>query len=164
MHHLKTLVAAAILVLLLSCSKKDSNDIQGGLFRQAIIKGYHLRSSEGDPVGKVGRPNVQLEKNEFILVTYPNPTVHGLGIHLMRKRTPNQPAKIFLLPAVTDLTDSPYYTFSNSTYVQTASPLVEIETTREYIHLDVRNLPKGFYRLYINIDGTLLWDNILING
>lgn len=161
MYQLKTLAAAAILLLLLSCSKEDSDEMEGGLFRQPVITGYQLRSTDGSPVGEVGRPNVQLEKNGIFLVTFPNPAVHGLALRLM-KRSSNQRVKIFLLPAVTDIADSPHYTFSNSTFVQTASPLVEIETTKDYIHLDVRNLANGFYRLYINIDGTLLWDNILL--
>lgn len=153
--------AAAALLLCISCSKEEST-LEGGFFEKPLVKGYFERSTEGYPVGQVGLPNVQLEKNGYQLLMYPNPAVHIVAIQI-DKQSKKQLAKAFIVPAATKLTDLPYYTFSNSTYIQTSRPVAEVESRGGTLHLDVQHLEKGFYRLYVNIDGTLLWDNLLIS-
>lgn len=155
-----TKLAAAALLLFASCSKEEPSQ-EGGFLEKPLVKGYFKRSTRGHPVGQVGLPNVQLEKNGYQLLTYPNPAVQIIAIRI-EKESPQQLTKVFIVPAVSEL-EVPYYTFSNSTYIQTSRPVAEVESMEGMLHLDVQNLEKGFYRLYVNIGGTLLWDNLLIS-
>lgn len=165
-------------MLLLSCEKKDVEMRLPG-FDTPIITGFELRGENGEFRGKKGIPNIRLgdksndsKSSDYYFRCTPNPTSDYLYIH-------------FKMPADSILkriwiTQAIYYTEENSESEIDpnlakigGTAILEFETIENFFFIEMKKfenngssknngkrIPDGFYRVYVQTDNVLLWDNI----
>ncbi|MCF8302042.1 MAG: hypothetical protein K9I94_02105 [Bacteroidales bacterium] len=165
-----TLIFTALLLMTAACEKSESTHRLSDLSIPECT-GFHFRDHQGAIVATLGKPNVKLTaeresfENPYRIESYPNPAYSVLAVYSTSKIS-NQPRKMWLVEATTK-EDVHYqgYTFSGSqNLIAGGAPIMEWETTKDgSTHIIIDNLPNGVYRLYVQFDDVLLWDNIIID-
>ncbi|MEN8138628.1 MAG: hypothetical protein ABFR62_09350 [Bacteroidota bacterium] len=153
-------ISAALLlfaVLFSSCGKQSEST--------AVITGYYLRDASGNAMGMVEEPNVKLNNGindpeyKISIGSYPNPFRHICNIYT------NNPSPEVLKKIVVTKAE-----FNKRASVSTNMPataddivgevLIEQEFTNSYYSLDFSDLETGYYRVYVEINGELFYDNL----
>lgn len=159
-----------ISISILSCSKDDSN-IRVSNLETPILTGFLLRNITGDVIGKIGFPNIKLgnesndNNSEYFFSTYPNPIKDKASIYIKSPNT-NTTKKVWIVHAEYNNNISNAETsIGNATLLSAGgSPIFYGEISSNDIHLDLSNLNEGYYRVYVNIDGLTLYDNLIITN
>lgn len=147
--------------LMSSCSASDE-PLRLGETNSPICTGFNFKNGENAPYGIVGIPNNKLLSDDKLklLAAYPIPAKFTLGI--ITNISSNK--KIWLTKAVisSSLNNNIYY-FNSPFQIVGGAPIISLnDVLDQEITINVANLPKGYYRLYLKTDDDLLWENIII--
>ncbi len=156
LNRIPLIMVLLCLLLAGSCSKKDE------LVYTPLISGVNLRTIDATPAGKEGMPDVHTEDPQVSIVCYPNPVINAFNILI----TNTKPATTVHLRLVNALYEhAPANAVIENRWLVGSVAINESfplsQTTMGRFSLDVSKLPRGFYKLYIEMDdGGRYWDNI----
>jgi hypothetical protein len=152
-----TSLAVLLLILSVSCTKKDESPYQ------MTITGVALKTVDALPAGTSGIPDVHTQDDRFFISAYPIPCIEICNLYIRNQKAPTQLSiKLF----------SVVYKDAPATAIIENTPIVGSCLINETINvpggnisinytMDVSKLPRGFYRVYAETaDGTSYWDNI----
>lgn len=155
-----------IILILLGCQKGEDNTPSG--LSVPEIAGINYRDNFGAYLGTIGTPNVRLSsKSNSQIVTYPIPCSNSFSLNINLLGQPDGSEKIWLVKAKWA---GGVNSFSpqNKTFFEAGNiPVFIIDDlnlklgTNE-IQINTANLEAGFYKIYIQIENELLFDNLLI--
>lgn len=163
------ILTVLVLVLLIfpACTSEDSVVRAPGL-EIPEITGYYLRDHNGVDMGTVGTPNVKLGsgpnlvESDYFFMAYPNPAYHHVALY-SKSPSGNSVRRIWLVEAVTDYPDPGLAdSFNGINMVVGGTPLIQTVTTTENAFLNVESLEPGYYRIYLETDGMLFFDNLVV--
>lgn len=158
---MKNITLAFGLLLLFSCSNDDDNNNPITGTEIEVVTGINIRSSPYSESIELGNPNI-FTNNQFI--TYPNPPAGALSLSAQGNIsdiwiTPANEVKIFQQTDFSILLNADLY----------APSLIESKAVMEFTGLNTQNivlnlesLTSGYYKVFVNINGTLYWDNIYV--
>ncbi len=130
-----------------------------------VITGFQYRDRVGNLVQKVGQPNTKTssEDGAYNFFAFPIPSRDVIFLSVFNNES-RQIERVWITAAIID--NALYQSIvinSALLVVAQGTPLIEIEPSdNQSISINVSSLPPGGYRLYVQIDDVLLWDNILI--
>ncbi|HKK38193.1 MAG TPA: hypothetical protein VJ949_02120 [Cryomorphaceae bacterium] len=174
----RRLLFGVIVLLLSACSKeeKPTTQIPYSYFNEPIVNtGYYAYDLNGSPIRIIGIPNTKREaetpQGDIRMVTYPNPAWIQEGEFLQANWSvdlagpiPAVSRKAFLIRASTTGDDTANGAFFNGSYhhvIGENTIVWEGEYSRNFrISLPVSET--GDYRLYLEMDGYYLYDNLAI--
>jgi len=170
--------------LVISCSgPTNENDYQVGLFSQLpVVTGIIETNEVGEALGVWGYPNFppNIDKKDNGIHTvlsmgnpFPNPTNGSVRIPFQCNRT-DKPIKIWVAPARAIYQSDPQ--FKNHAQAIIINPLNRnerillnqkvasgfAEIVWDGLNSYGKKVPDGFYRIYIEFDGNLLWRDIFM--
>jgi hypothetical protein len=155
---------------IISCSKED-NELRLSDFNLPIINGYYLRDFRANYAGSVGIPNVQLGNSTdfnnsiYYFSFYPNPCSEGLCAIYIKTPKSNEIKKLWITPAIfNNQSSNCSIDLNNSSNVFIGgSPVFQTEFTSNNLTVDLSKISNGYYRIYLKVNGYLLYDNLVIN-
>jgi len=168
---MKILLTGVILSLMIfpGCTKEEA-DIRFPQFEIPQFKGYYARDEAGNYMGRVAMPNVNLgdqdtwENSRYHIILFPNPAHNRTTVYI---KSPNQydEKKLWLTQAIPTLPFEPTIVESDTwnNFVAGGVPLLQGKFTQREAYLDISALPDGYYRLYVEVDGLIFYDNLLID-
>lgn len=146
---------------ILACNTDQANNEFPLETELRVVTGINLLPESGPSPIILGNPNIFIDKS--IISIYPNPVVNNLSLRSTGQITDvwilsAQPQKIYQdIDFDTVLNSS---TYSETEIINAASLKIENHTgTRANLNLE--NLNPGYYRVFVKVDNTLMWDNIL---
>jgi hypothetical protein len=157
------------LLVTMSCSKEETGIRLSG-FETPIITGFQIRSIEGQLIDVYGIPNIKLSdrsyrnNTEYSFCPFPNPCTNLCVVHT---NVPNPDAikYIWVVQAVYEDNGSNNVTnIGSNTMAVGGAPLIENEFTSDVTALDISSLSEGYYRIYLKVDNTILYDNLVITN
>ena len=157
--------------LILSCSKNDS-EYQASGSPTVEIKGFEVRDDNGYSLADIGNADIKNHTSEtsapyqLFMISFPNPA-RDVTEMIFSTRQVNVVARIWIVPATFQDPGKGMTTFSGMTMIAPAErPLLDttIFMTSNQHAIQIRNLPEGFYRVYLKSQGILLWDNIVFSN
>lgn len=167
MRILKTLLYIAAISLLTACSKEEAPERLPG-FDVPVIAGYEMRSGVGDLIGRIGYPNIKLYEGEsynsskYFFASFPNPASSMINIFVQERDAPGI-KKIWMVtgrlqgdPEKSTINQGMYSFYAGGT------PLLQGEFSGSNIGIDLRDIPEGYYRIYLKIGEVILYDNIAV--
>jgi len=151
-----------------SCTKKDTQ-IRLSEFKPPTITGFNWKDVSGSNHGPIGIPNIKLgnESNElsspYYFSFYPNPGFSRINVYV---RTPRNAEikKIWITQAIW-ANEAPQELIGlNNAYNMTVggSPLFHAEFIENAVSIDLSRFADGYYRIYLQVNGHLLYDNLVI--
>ncbi|TVQ06952.1 MAG: hypothetical protein EA361_18965 [Bacteroidetes bacterium] len=163
------LILLVLVVFSLGCSKEEA-ELRLPEFEVPVVTGYHMRDEAAQPMGAIGLPNVKLGHPsgdwncDYFISFFPNPAINFGSIH-MKSPNANHIKKVWITRAVFR---PPYATPVIATdgmnnFIAGGFPLIQAETTDDRLFLNLTELPSGYYRLYVSVNGHLFYDNIVID-
>jgi len=155
---MKNKLLILIAVLVLSCSKEDSNTLMDKTELQ-LVTGINCRQTADDTPQILGNPNV-LVNNKFSL--YPNPAKEIFLI-----KAPQNVTDVWVVPATpqksyqdTDFSSILTPGLYSETSISSHSALSLNEQSSGLINMTISSLAKGYYKVFVKIDGVIYWDNL----
>ena len=159
--------------LLMSCQKSDTGYQTSG-YTPPVIKGFVWRDEGGMSLRNIGNPDVLLDyslsnsyrANYMELSSFPNPS-SGIMVIYFHPFNDDIKTRLWIVPATFPGSGSEFITFSGATFSPGQHAL--LDTLVEQSHSDViqefqlRDLPEGYYRIYMKANDILLWDNIVFS-
>lgn len=126
-----------------------------------LVTGINLLPGSGPSPLRLGNPNIFIDKS--MLTIFPNPVVKVLNMESREVITDvwlikATPEKIYQDVNFGTILNSSTYT---ETEVSTASLLKVNDNETKNVYLNLENLEKGYYRIFIRTNGILMWDNLL---
>lgn len=158
-------VLLLICSLLYSCSKSEEEVFRTSDLHPPEVTGYYVRNLFGEYIDTVGTPNVKLGDvsnnwltSNYHISAFPIPADNEFRVFI--KDPSNSVKKIWLVPA-----NSPQFVHNDvtNTVVIGGTPVLQLETDSDYAIINSSSIPNGFYKLYVQVKGHLLHDNILIH-
>lgn len=157
------------LIMNLGCTKEEA-DIRFPQFEVPQFTGYYARDEAGHYMGRYGMPNVNLgdqytwENSRYHITMFPNPA-HNRSTVFIKSPNQNQMKKLWLTRAIPTLPFEPTIVESDNwnNFVVGGAPLLQGEFTQREAYLNISDLPNGYYRLYVEMDGLIFYDNLLID-
>jgi hypothetical protein len=157
--------------LLPSCKKADS-DYRASGSSVAVIRGFEVRNDMGQNMGDIGNPDIHTfdsSGSDFIahfhIIAYPNPAIDRMGIYFTQTLVGIK-TRLWIVPATFTGSGSEEVSFLGQVIIAPAEkPLMDTVVFMNwwYKYIQIRNLPEGYYRIYMKTDGILLWDNIVFS-
>lgn len=160
-----------ILMIASGCSKEE-NDFRYPELGVPVIHGFWLRDEVGITMGSLGysTPNVKLGdqsddfSSPFFFYFYPNPIHNFLSIY-SKIPSGDLPRKFWITHA---LFRPPGFTAipqmdGMGNMVAGGFPLVYGEFTGNHMFLNLSELPDGYYRVYLKVQGQIFYDNLVID-
>ena len=149
--------------MIIGCTKEDS-ELRLSDFGVPTIRGYNMRDLFGDYAGTVGTPNIKPgDGADYYFVFYPNPVEDFCSIYI---KTPasNELKKLWITPANFDnnITNSSINLNNANNIVIGGSPVFQTEFTNNKLTLNLSQVSDGYYRIYLEVDNYLLYDNLVI--
>lgn len=159
----------SLAVLVSSCSDEEV-DMRLSSLETPVITGYEWRDVYAQLVKSIGTPNIKLgnESNHYssayYFKSYPNPCSDKLAIFV---KIPNsdKTIKTWIVQAqyVNQVTSSPNQVGNSVIMHAGGAPILQQEFLGNVTSFDVSELKNGYYRLYVQVDSILLYDNIYVN-
>ena len=152
-----------VIVTILGCSKEDS-DIRLPYFEIPEIHGFILRNDWGDYLGRIGNPDIKThaESNQYSFDIYPNPSNVYINVYC-RTPVPNETKKIWVTQAQYNSNIPNYSLDVGMVNINTGGiPLIQAEFTDNQIRFDVSFFSEGYYRIFIQIDKVILYENLIV--
>jgi hypothetical protein len=169
MNRISLLIILASLSIAPGCNKEQA-DLRMPEFEVPVITGYLVRDEAAQHQGNIGQPNVNLGHpsgnwdSEYFITFFPNPAINRGTIYM---KSPNEydVKKVWLTQAVFR---PPYSIPGISTdgmnnFIAGGAPLLQVEVTERNLMLDLTDIPTGYYRLYVSVNGHVFYDNIVID-
>ncbi|HEU0137090.1 MAG TPA: hypothetical protein VFQ50_07345 [Flavobacterium sp.] len=154
---MKHLLILFILVAL-SCDQ-DENSNQPSPTALGLVTGINLRQNFDDQQYQLGNPNT-LVNNKFII--YPNPATQMVVVSAQENVTdiwvvPASAEKIFQDENFSNILSSNLYSQES---ISTSSSFSITGQSADFFTLDIGNLEKGYYKVFVKINGEIFWDNL----
>jgi hypothetical protein len=157
--------------LLLSCKKADSDYRTSGS-PIVMIRGFEVRNEMGQKLADIGNPDIHISDSSgsdfiahFNIIAYPNPTEDRMAIYFTQTLVGIK-TRLWIVPATFTGSGSEDVSFFGQVIIAPAEkPLMDTVVFMNwwYKYIQIRNLPEGYYRIYMKTDGILLWDNIVFS-
>jgi hypothetical protein len=162
-------------ILLLFCllsfaCKKESETVRLCNFETPVITGFLFVAPDGTEIGKIGEPNTKTRvslndvgSSSIGLLVYPNPSQGTLVIYISVDDISN--TKIWITRAIYGGNPLEVTNLAGcNTMVAGGYPIFQmLEVTSKRVRVNLNNAGEGYYRVYAQIHGILLWDNIIIS-
>ena len=168
---MKKLSYLCLLILIItsnSCTKEVA-DTRLSDFTEPVITGYYQTNENGEEMGAVGIPNVKrfngADRNHstHLMVIFPNPAYYSFNIR-METPVPSTTKKIWITRAnIVDMPDNSGIDLAMTTMVVGGSPVFQTETNSDHITINVEDVEDGYYRVYVEADDIILYENLVIN-
>ncbi len=148
-----------LLVITNSCNKKTKTDAD-----IPIITGYRMFDVNGLSIGAIGTPptkySMQIDTEKYMLQVFPIPTVDYLGISLKFPNLANEGYKLWIKKGQPDgiFKDNfgiDFYKVNSSVHV------LDTVIKSELSYVNVSRFEKGYYRLYLQVADSVLYENIV---
>lgn len=158
---MKKMTIIFTLLLLISCSDDDGNNISTSETDIELVTGINIRNSEFSAAIRLGNPNV-FTNNQFI--AYPNPPAGALSLLASENIsgvwiTTANAEKIYQQTDFNSILNSDLY----------AESIIELNSEMEFTNLNstnlvlnLENLTSGYYKVFVKINGNIYWDNIYV--
>jgi len=154
-----------------SCTKTVS-DYRASGSSIAVIRGFEARNETGQTLGDIGNPDIHLyypsgnpTTSQLYISSYPNPAKDIMVIYLSLRNN-DRTVRLWIVPATFTGSGSDAVSFLGPTIIAPAEkPLLDtvMEVSSGSRFIPIRNLPEGYYRIYLKANGILLWDNIVFS-
>lgn len=149
-----------ILMMVLSCNS-DETETPTDKTALSLVTGVNFRET-GDPneiPRQLGNPNI-LVNNKFFL--YPNPAKETSYISAQENVTdvwivPANPEKIHQEVNFSSILNTNLYT--EQTIISSSNLSLNGQSAKT-IGINIRKLPKGYYKVFVKINGIIYWDNL----
>ncbi len=126
-----------------------------------LVTGINLINNFGIKTGELGNPN-ELNNNNFVF--YPNPTVDVLDLKSLESIS-----KVWITSANsnkeyqhTDFNSILNSNLYSENEIESVSKLKFTELNKSGIKIDLGSLEDGYYRVFVEINGIIYWENIFI--
>jgi len=166
---INTLYFVIMLFVMISCNK--DNDKEEELSSMEQISGFECRNYEGSSIGSYGGKVNHYIGNKDILegeikyfVVFPIPAENRLNVFGTGFDT-TQLLKVWLKQARFEgvLPDNFNQSTLESQPYTGDRRLLQLELMANDFQLDFEEIPNGYYRLYIEIEEDLYYENIIVN-
>ena len=168
-----TISLAGIIAFLLFAGCKEFSPFETTGLGEAEITGYQARDQVGNQIFTVGIPNNRNclpYGNEFcrqVINAFPNPSQEQVSVFIGSMGSSKTPARLSLVraqpsPALLTSEFRPGLTIHQDGPAFYSPQDIILEAGANTIGLDISDIPPGFYRLYLQMEDAVLWDNILI--
>lgn len=152
---MKKILLLLTVVLALSCTSDDQPENTA----MDLVTGITLRQNFDDAPLQLGNPNA-LTGNQFVI--YPNPAISTVVISAQQTITDvwvvkGKAKKIYQNTNFNTVLNSNLYT--EQSLAAHSSSTLNAQTTST-INLNLDNLQKGYYKVFVKIDGVIYWDNL----
>lgn len=167
MKNLHFIFFLIIALLLAGCSDDEDIIIKPSPFDTPVVSGYEARDHIGNTIGIYGNPNIKnsahSEEGGFRIdfYLYPNPVNEFFSVYV---NMPNNDKEkhVWIVPAIYQGEPLP----SNSdmgmiNFCADGSPVIDTTFRSKYLTLDVSHLETGFYKVYVEVENTILHDNLV---
>lgn len=181
MHKL-LLVPTLIIFLFTSCEKEQLG--HQATFSTPQLAGFVCRDEAAVPFYTIGNPNIKLydaagsnQDVKYSILFYPNPNY--IFAHYSQEPFHSQiSCGVFIDAPVTQLhfwiesgnyleRSQNYSTHMGANYYLPNEHIIDLNLDvvrgENVFAFDVRKVQPGYYRAYIEVNGVLLWDNLIIN-
>jgi hypothetical protein len=151
-------LALILFISFLSCKKDNGSKLP-------VIKGINKIDINGQPVGTEGVPNVKTTQDGTVFNTqlsaYPNPASSQLNIVIYSQNAHN--ARVWM---VRGRYKGGGFGPNDILGIALNIPIdqaAQLKAGSNVIRLDLADVHKGYYRLYVEFDSYKLWDNIKVD-
>lgn len=146
-----------ISILSLSCSNDETSNPDNTALN--LVTGINFRQTPDNIPLQLGNPNV-LVNNKFVI--YPNPANEVVNISAEENVTdiwlvPANPEKIYQNVNFSSILNTNLYTEQS---IDTNSDFSLNGQSSNGISMNIGNLEKGYYRIFVKIGGVIYWDNL----
>ncbi len=161
MHLLSRLIYGSLFFFfLLACEQSDN--LRSGELVAPVCTGFSFRDANNVPMGRIGEPNNKLTSTNGLITMYAFPIPASNQINIITNSSSNKKIWITQAQATAEVMSSLNY-LNASFQVVGGSPLIGFNNVpATEVMINVSFLPKGIYRLYIQVDQELLWENLII--
>lgn len=178
----KSFLIPSVLFFLFTGCEKDDVD-QKASMSTPVLTGFFCRDEAAAPYYTIGSPNVKLHEatglnqtTEYSMLSFPNPNVfydrydhlykHPITIFFF-SGAPATNAHFWIESGNYLSSEQNYSTYMGANFFLPNERILDMEMNvvmgENNFSVDVRNFQPGYYRAYIEINGVLLWDNLIIN-
>lgn len=164
---MRYLFILVVLAFSLSCQKEEES-YKSSNPPLVVIKGYVFRNDVGQDMAWIGNPDINTgypqnaDQHDLALLVYPNPSKEVMNI-LIFEREPVDSTRIWIVPATYTEQGNTQTSFLGTPQLPSSCPIFDttLMTSVGY-RLQIKNLPLGYYRIYMKTNSILLWDNLAI--
>lgn len=169
----KIIILFIITVVLLCSCKKEESEVRLGILDPPIVTGFYIRDIQGHIISVIGYPNIKREEvignTVFEMASYSG----GNNIYVdVKAPYSNAKTNVWITPAIFEPSisfnqiNTETINYFNSIALKAGGyPIFQIEKTLSGAHqmfaFNTIETDEGFYRVYVKVDNTLLWDNLL---
>jgi hypothetical protein len=160
------IVYLLIIITLWGCKKSNDNASPG--LSVPEITGINYRDNYGSYLGSIGIPNVRLfSSSKSQIITFPIPCENSFKIGLFLNIEPNGSERIWLVKAKWAGGEN-NISMQNKTLFEVGNIPVFLDSNLKLkkgtneIEINTERFEDGLYKVYIQIENELLFDNLLI--
>ncbi len=158
-------------LLVQSCQEEEEDSLRLPGLEHPVVTGYIARAPDATPMGAYGEPNVYTQLGEYPenygigAVPNPNSDFFKVFLNVPASADSSISKEVWLVPAVSDpnLMHQMEADLNISAVLPGGAPVFSIITDSDIITISNEHLPNGFYKLYCRMNGTLFYDNVVIN-
>lgn len=147
-----------ISILIISCNKEET-DVQTDKSSINLVTGVNFRQTTNDTGLKLGNPNV-LVNNKFLL--YPNPA--NESVYILAKENVTDvwfvsanPEKIHQNVNFSNILNTNLY--PEQSIISNSNFSLSGQTSNSF-KINIETLTKGYFKVFVKIDGKIYWDNL----
>lgn len=158
---MKYLMIALLCLTLFNCENNDDNNSTVSETDINLITGLNIRNSEYSEAIQLGNPNIYTN-DKFI--SFPNPPIGHLSLSSLETISnawilPANADKIFQETNFNSILNSSLYDAST---IESNADLTFLDLNSNHLTLNLENLNPGYYKVFVEINETIYWDNIYI--
>ena len=174
-----SLLSLSAFFLLNACTKEEAEKRRAANF-VPVISGLEVRDELGNSLWRIGQPNAKLSVNtdgeEYRIACLGNtlpPSSSFFGVYISSS-VPDIIASIWVVKARFDphclgnyISLETINNFNSTAMIAGGAPLMstekELPGSGAAIAMETKGLEEGFYRVYLQINDQLLWDDLVIS-
>lgn len=167
MNKIKLIVLLFVLCSF-GCTKKETT-LRLPNLDTPIVKGIELRDPAGNPMGTLGKPNVQTDamfsNRKVDMFIHPNPCERSLRISFFNEEAiPGSDHKIWITPAQSGSKEIRAVFPATHSLVAGGAPVTQAEfnASQGSARINTEQLQTGFYRVYVKLNDKILYDNLYV--
>ena len=143
-------------ILTISCNREESINPTDKTSLN-LVTGINSRQTSDDIILKLGNPNV-LVNDKFVI--YPNPAIESFYILAQEKVTdvwlvPANPEKIYQNINFNSILNTNLY--SEQSIISHSNLALNGQSSSAF-NVNIGNLTKGYYKVFVKIGGIIYWD------
>jgi len=176
---IRKLFLGVFLLSLLACSKDEKeppSQLPYSFFNNPVIStGYYAYNINGSQIAIIGLPNtlreVTVGSTEYSMLTFPNPSWYqeggsgqGFWTISLSPSFEGHEGKAWLVKAASSDDTSPFISENGTHFQNTGDPFIVWEGVydRQILQVPVPASEDADYRLYIEVEGILIYDNLAV--